>query len=83
MLNDLPNLVGMLGVIIVLATYLLLQLNRLSSLDLSYSIFNCIGSVFILYSLYYHWNFPAALIEIVWIMISLYGIYRVLKKSSK
>lgn len=69
-----PNLVGMLGVFFVLAAYLFLQLSLWGANDFLFSLFNFIGSAFVLFSLFFNWNFASATIEIIWLFISLYGI---------
>lgn len=79
------EIIGIIGVIMVLWAYFLLHLNKWKSSDLSYAVVNFISSCFILYSLYHAWNLPAALVEIAWGLISLYGIYKwlVSKRNKK
>lgn len=75
----LANPIGILGVIILLIAYLLLSLGRWSSDSITYQVYNLLGAVFILYSLYFYWNLASALIEAAWVVISLIGICRVMK----
>lgn len=70
------DLVGNFGVIILMATYLLLQLNKLRSEDLAYSLLNAIGASLIIISLVVDFNLSAMLMEVFWVLISLIGIYR-------
>jgi len=72
----LADVVGTVGVLIIIITYLLLQLEKIKSTDLLYSILNVIGSLLIVYSLLFNWNFSSFLIEFFWILISLYGIFK-------
>lgn len=67
------DVVGTIGVLILLATYLALQLNRLNSSALSYSVWNGIGAALILVSLTQAFNLSAFLIESSWLLISLVG----------
>lgn len=69
--------IGIAGVCLVLVSYYLLNINKLSSTDIKYLLMNCIGSSLILFSLLFDWNLSAALIEGAWALISLFGIYRV------
>jgi len=78
---NLVDIIGTIGVIIILVTYFLLQNEKISSKNISFSILNTIGSILILYSIMYNWNLASALIEGFWILISLFGIYKYLKKS--
>lgn len=74
----LHNLIGLSGVFCILLAYLFLQLERLGSKDLAYSLLNLVGSGLILVSLYFEWNLSAAAIEFFWLLISGYGIYKYL-----
>ncbi len=69
------DIVGMTGVIAILVAYLLLQLSIINIKDYSYSVVNALGSLLILYSLFFDWNFSAVVIEISWFFISMYGVF--------
>jgi hypothetical protein len=71
---NIPNLIGFLGVGLILLWYFLLQIGKCKSNDLSFSTANAIGAACILYSLMYEWNTPTVVIEIAWLLISVYGI---------
>ena len=68
------NTVGILGDFLVLIAYTLLQFKKLRAETFWYSFLNLIGAAFILFSLCFSWNLPAAIIEITWIFISFYGL---------
>lgn len=70
------DLVGNIGVVILMVTYLLLQLNRLRSDELAYSLLNAIGATLIILSLVVNFNLSALLMEVFWVLISFVGIYR-------
>jgi uncharacterized membrane protein len=74
-LAELANILGLIGVVLVLSTYLLLQMRKITSHHFSYSALNLVSSLFIIFSLCYQWNLPSFIIEIVWALISAYGIY--------
>lgn len=76
------DIIGIFGVLIIILSYLLLQLGRLTINNIKFSILNIIGSVLILYSLLFNWNLPSVVIESFWIIISFIGIYRSLKTKS-
>jgi hypothetical protein len=71
-----PDLVGAVGVAMLMVTFLLLQLGRLESSRLIYSLLNAVGASFITISLLFDFNLSAFIIEIFWILISLVGVYR-------
>jgi hypothetical protein len=68
------DILGTLGVAIIIAAYVLLQLGRLRSEQLAYSLMNALGAVLILVSLYYSFNLPSFIVEFFWLLISLFGI---------
>lgn len=70
------NIVGLGGVVIVLIAYFLLQAHKVTAHSLLYSVFNLLGSAMVLFSLYFAWNLPSAIVETAWMMISFFGIYK-------
>ena len=70
------DLLGNIGVIVLMVTYLMLQLNKLSSEALAYSVLNAVGASLIVLSLIYDFNLSALLMEVFWVLISCLGIYR-------
>ncbi len=68
------DIVGTLGVALIIVTYVLLQIERIRSEQLLYSLLNAVGALLILISLYYSFNFPAFVVEFFWLLISLFGI---------
>lgn len=72
----LHDFVGNVGVVVVLLTYLLLQMDRMVASSLTYSISNAIGAVLILISLAQDFNLSAVIIESVWLIISVFGMAR-------
>lgn len=73
--------VGIMGVTLILVSYLLLQLEKLSAHSFSYSLANLIGALLIIMSLLYEFNLSAMIIESAWALISLFGIIKVLKRK--
>ena len=70
------DLVGNVGVVILMVTYLLLQLNKIRSDELMYSLLNAVGASLIVISLLVNFNLSALLMEVFWVLISFVGIYR-------
>lgn len=68
------DIIGTVGVAAIIFTYVLLQLGRVKSEQLVYSILNAVGASLILVSLYFSFNFPAFIVEFFWLLISLFGI---------
>ena len=70
------DFIGNVGVVVLVITYLMLQLNKLSSDGLAYSVLNAGGAGLIVISLLYDFNLSALVIEVFWVLISFVGIYR-------
>jgi len=81
MWSTLANTIGILGTFIILLSYLLLTHDKLKSDTWTYAGLNLLGSAFLLFSLYFHWNIAAVLMEAVWIIITLLAIYRLTRQS--
>ena len=71
---NLFNLAGFIGVLLIVIAYLLLQLDKLPSSALSFSLLNAAGSLLIMLSLIFKFNVSAFLIEVFWFLISLIGL---------
>ena len=71
--------IGTVGVLIIVFTYFLLQIEKMDSKSLQFSLLNVVGSLMIFYSLMYNWNFSSVLIESFWIAISMFGVYKYFK----
>ena len=68
------DLVGNVGVLLMVIAYLLLQLEKLSSSAMSYLVLNAVGAVLVIISLMFRFNLSAFLMEAFWLLISLYGL---------
>jgi hypothetical protein len=67
---------GNVGVALILISYLLLQLGKLRSTDLRYSLMNGAGAALVIVSLVFDFNLSAFVIEAFWVLISLIGTVR-------
>lgn len=69
---------GIGGVVIILIAYLLLQLEKLTAQDWRYSAANAVGALLILISLLFSFNLASFIIEIAWLLISIFGLFKAL-----
>ena len=74
-----PDLMGGVGVALIVGAYLSLQIGRLESTSLTYSAVNGVGALLILISLLFKFNLAAFVIEAFWVVISLVGIVKCLR----
>lgn len=84
-IHFLSDIIGILGVGLVIMAFFLIQLEKITPNSSTYLYSNFFGAIMLLFSLYYHWNLASVIIEILWLMISIYGIvkFKILKKSPK
>ena len=77
MTYSLHDFVGNIGVVLILGSYYWLQAGKTTVEDMSYSLVNGLGALLILVSLYRVFNLSAVIIELVWLAISIYGVWRI------
>jgi hypothetical protein len=73
---SLTDFLGNVGALLITIDYLLLQVNRIGSNSLTYSLLNAAGASLIIISLLFNFNLSAFVMEAIWVVISLFGLYR-------
>ncbi len=73
---SLYDLLGNIGVFFIIISYLLLQLNKIKSNDVRYSLMNLVGASLVIISLIENFNMSALVIEVFWVGISIIGIIK-------
>jgi hypothetical protein len=72
---DWTVIVGLIGMLVTLVAYFLLQAQKLHGNGLIYQLMNAVGALGVALSLLFgKFNLPAFLLEAVWLAISIYGI---------
>lgn len=69
-----PDTIGMLGVVLYAASYFLLATRRLSGESIWYYTLNLTAAGFVLMSLVANFHLASAMIQTLWILVSLFGI---------
>lgn len=72
---SLLDILGSIGAGLVVLSYWALQSGRIQATQALYSIANALGAGLILCSLLVEFNLSAFLIELFWLIISLYGLF--------
>lgn len=70
------DFLGNVGVFFIIISYLLLQLNKIESSNIFYSLMNLVGASLVIISLFENFNMSAFVIEIFWVGISIIGIVK-------
>ncbi len=76
------QLVGVLGTIIYVGSYTLTQIGWIRAPGYTYSLSNLIAASMVGISLLYDFNLASALIQLLWILISIVGITKLVRCSS-
>lgn len=82
-MNYLYDAIGLVGTILIVGTYMLLQSNRIDAKSLTYNVCNLVGSILLLISLCFNFNLASFIIECFWIFASLMGLYNYFKDRVK
>lgn len=77
------DFIGNIGVFLIITAFLLLQLNKIKSENIYYSLMNLFGAAFVIISLINNFNFSAFIIEAFWIIISFIGIVKYFRNRNK
>ena len=75
------DMLGNFGVLLILVAYLLVQLAKIDTQGSRYSLINGLGAGMLSISLYVDFNLSGLLMELSWLLISVYGFYRSLNRS--
>ena len=70
------DIIGILGVLIIVIAYISMQIDRMDPKGFTFSFLNTIGAVLILISLYFDWNLASFVMEAIWFTLSLYGTFK-------
>jgi len=79
---SIPDLIGLIGVALLVTTYAMLQIDRIDPKGFWYSFNNMIVAILVSVSLYYTWNTASVVIEVFWFLISVYGIVMYSKRRN-
>ncbi len=70
------DIIGLMGVSLLISTYGLLQFDRIDPRGFWYSFNNMIVAILVTVSLLYNFNLASMVIEVFWFTLSVYGLLR-------
>jgi len=70
------DIIGLMGVSLLISTYGLLQFDRIDPKGFWYSFNNMIVAILVTVSLLYNFNLASMVIEVFWFTLSVYGLLR-------
>jgi hypothetical protein len=81
MLDTAAELSGWAGMILILMSYILITLNKITANDKSYQLLNFVGSSFFIFHLHYNKAWPAMWLNIIWAIIGAFALIRIFIKK--
>ena len=75
-----PDLIGLIGVGLILIVFAGLTLERMDPKGWPYNAGNAVGAALILISLIYSFNLASFVMEIAWLGLSLFGLWKVWRR---
>ncbi|MCJ8326354.1 MAG: hypothetical protein MJK08_04545 [Campylobacterales bacterium] len=78
---DIYQIIGFVGMVFIVWAYYILQMGKYSHESLYYQLLNLTGAILLLISLCVHFNLGSFIIEVFWIIITLYGMYKNKQKA--
>lgn len=76
---DFADAVGFVGVFFSASSYMRLQMRREFAKTMAYSFMNVAACTCFGISIFFHWNLASFVNTSIWLMFSLYGVYRCMK----
>lgn len=83
LLHLLADGLGMIGVVSILLAYWLLQRDSFKPDLLYYYVMNLVGASLVVFSLIFHWNTPAFMVQGSFVLISIWAIIKTLRQRAK
>ena len=79
-MDHVANIIGLCGVAGILLAYALIAFEFWQVNQPRYALLNMASTACIIYSLFYAWNWPSFVLNVAWILISVYGLWRIYKE---
>lgn len=76
------DIIGWIGVALVVGAFLAISLGWLQSEDLAYGALNAFGALAIIASSYIKRDFQPVVLNVVWLLIAIFGIFRAIASIS-
>jgi hypothetical protein len=79
---EIPDIIGYIGVALLIITYAMLQLDKIDPKGFWYSFNNMVVAILVTVSLLHTMNKASMVIEVFWFIISVYGIVMYCKRKN-
>lgn len=75
------EIIGWAGTLLILLAYILLETHKITAKSLSYQVLNIFGAIGLLVNAAVHNAIPSLGLNIVWVLIAIYALYKIIKKK--
>jgi len=73
---DIFQIIGFIGMLFIVYAYFLLQAQKVQHHSLKFQVLNLCGAILLIISLLVHFNLGSFMIEVFWVIITIYGIIK-------
>ena len=80
-MNLLSDIVGWIGAACLVGAYALVSTRKLEGDSIAYQLLNLLGGLFVIVNSLHYGAYPSVGVNVVWIGIALFAIYRIRRKS--
>jgi len=70
------DIIGWIGSAFLLLGYYLISSGRVLAVSTLYKTLNILGSIFLGYNAYYYGAFPSSFVNLIWLLIAMYALFR-------
>lgn len=70
------EIVGWLGMILILVAYWLVSIRKITPVSKTYQLLNLFGAAFVIVNVGFHGAIPSVVLNLVWLIIALYGFFQ-------
>jgi hypothetical protein len=76
------DMIGWIGGLEVVIAYALISAKKVDGYSLSFQLLNLTGSILLIINTVYHSAYPSAVVNVVWVGIALFSIYKSRSKKN-
>lgn len=80
---DWIDIIGWAGSALVITAYALITYNKISAGSILYTIFNLLGSLFLIINTVHYHAMPSAFVNVIWLGIAAWALARILNNRKK
>jgi hypothetical protein len=77
------EIIGWTGTMLILLAYLLVSIQKITPVSKTYQLLNLFGAAFVIVNVSFHGAIPSVALNLVWLVVALYGLIKSDKISTR